>query len=115
MNKGFTLVELLAVLIILSIIATITLFATGGILKDSKESLSANQKARLEQAAEEYYLYNSTATYVCVSTLIDEGYVESEVVYDPKDRTEMKGYVVITVTGNKVRFKYDDEDTSLCE
>lgn len=114
MNKGFTLIELLAVIIILSIIATITLFTVGNILKDSKDSLSKTQKEKLYEAAKIYYLEHANADYVCVKTLIDEDYIEQEKVFDPKDRKEMNGYIVITVDGNKTKYTYDNTDTSKC-
>ena len=115
MNKGFTLVELLAVIVILSIIATITLYSTGVVLKDSKESLSKAQKDRLIEVAKIYYLNNSTATYVCISTLIDEGLIDVDEVLDPKTKEPLEGYITITTTGNKVRYAYDESDLSLCD
>ena len=39
-KKGFTLVELLAVIIVLSIIVLITAISTSNIIKNSKNSLS---------------------------------------------------------------------------
>lgn len=115
MNKGFTLIELLAVIIILAIIATITLFTTGNVLKDTKESLSETQKQNIIEAAKHYYLLNSGVEYVCVQTLIDEDFIEAEKVYDPKNREEIKGYVTITDSGNKIKYEYSEEDLTLCE
>ena len=112
MNKGFTLIELLAVIVILSVIATITLFATGTILKDAKDSLSEAQKTKLIEAAKLYYLENSNITYVCIDTLIDSGYIDVDQVLDPKDREELNGYVSITVTGNKERYEYMEDNTN---
>ena len=110
MKNGFTLIELLAVITILSIIATITLFATGTILKDAKESLSETQKAKLVEAAKMYYLENSTASYVCVDDLIDDGYLEGTTVLDPKDKTEIHGFILITKSTNKVTYEYNEDD-----
>ena len=115
MSKGFTLIELLAVIVILAIIATITLFSTGIILKDTKESISETQKSRLVEAAKMYYLSHSSVEYVCVSTLVDEGLLDTDVVLDPKDKHELDGYVSITKSGNKIRYEYDESDTTLCE
>ena len=126
MNKGFTLIELLAVIIILSIIATITLYATGVIIRDTKQSLSDTQKAKLIEAAKLYQLEDSTATYVCIDTLIEKGYLDVEKVLDPKDKQELTGYITITKTETtdpedttkkyyKYSYAYDDTDTSLCE
>ena len=125
MNKGFTLIELLAVIIILSIIATITLLATGVIIKDTKERLSDKQKEKLIEAAKLYQLDNSNASYVCVKTLIQQGYLDVEKVLDPKDKTELNGYITITKTTTtdpdnqdkkyyKYSFSYSNSDSTLC-
>lgn len=111
MKKGFTLIELLAVITILSIIATITLYATGTILKDAKESLSETQKSKITEAAKLYYLENTTAESVCVSTLITEGFLDGNKVIDPKSKEELTGYVQITKSndGRKITYEYINE------
>lgn len=116
MNKGFTLIELLAVIIILSIIATITLYATGTILKDAKSSLSDAQKEKIKEAAKLYYLENSSIESVCISELIEEGYLDGTKVLDPKDKSELTGYVLITKTneGRKVTYEYRDDNEVEC-
>ena len=53
-DKGFTLVELLIVIVILGILATVTVFAVRGITNNGKESACAADKKVLETAAESY-------------------------------------------------------------
>ena len=53
-DKGFTLVELLIVIVILGILATVTVFAVRGITNNGKESACAADKKVLESAAESY-------------------------------------------------------------
>lgn len=115
MNKGFTLVELLAVITILSIIATITVFVTGNVLKSSKESLSEQQKQNLINATKIYCTENSCSDgYVCVSKLLESGIIDSEKVIDPNTRKELKGYVTITEVGSRISYAYEDS-SDLCE
>lgn len=53
-DDGFTLVELLIVIVILGILATVTVFAVRGITNNGKESACAADKKVLETAAESY-------------------------------------------------------------
>lgn len=57
-DKGFTLVELLIVIVILGILATVTVFAVRGITNNGKESACAADKKVLETAAESYMAQN---------------------------------------------------------
>ena len=50
-KKGFTLVELLAVIVLLGLVALIAAPAITGIIKQSKENLSDSQKASIELSA----------------------------------------------------------------
>ena len=114
MRNGFTLIELLAVIIILSIIASITLYATGNIIKDSKQNLSEVQRSQLIEAARIFELSHQSSEYVCVQELIYRGYIEAEKVIDPKDRTEITGYIAINRSNKTTTFEYRNDDPSLC-
>ncbi len=54
-DKGFTLVELLIVIVILGILATVTVFAVRGITDQGKKSTCDSDKKTLEVAVEAYY------------------------------------------------------------
>lgn len=115
MKKGFTLVELLAVIALLGILATITVFATSNIISNSKESLSETQISKVEDAAKLYYLeigMSESATCVNVSTLLENGYIEATEVKDPKTKKSMNGSVLITQVSNQYIYEYQ---TNICE
>ena len=57
-DKGFTLVELLIVIVILGILSTVTVFAVRGITNNGKKSACAADKKTLEVAAESYMATN---------------------------------------------------------
>ena len=111
MNKGFTLVELLGVLVVLSVLTLIITVTVGSIISDSEKSLSDTQKKYLEDAAKVYYLkegMNNSDNCVSVQELIDGGYVENEKVINPEGKTEMTGYVKITHASNQYAYKYQE-------
>ncbi|MGK0477373.1 MAG: general secretion pathway protein G [Ilumatobacter sp.] len=57
-DKGFTLVELLIVIVILGILATVTVFAVRGITDKGQENACAVEARTLETAIESYYAQN---------------------------------------------------------
>ncbi|MEO5723421.1 MAG: prepilin-type N-terminal cleavage/methylation domain-containing protein [Ilumatobacteraceae bacterium] len=60
-DKGFTLVELLIVIVILGILATVTVFAVRGITDKGKASACASDQKTLETSVEAYFAqYGST-------------------------------------------------------
>ena len=59
-DKGFTLVELLIVIVILGILATVTVFAVRGITDQGQDSACAADEKTLQVAAEAYMAQNGT-------------------------------------------------------
>ena len=57
-DKGFTLVELLIVIVILGILATVTVLAVSGITDKAKENSCAADGATLQTAYESAYVLN---------------------------------------------------------
>lgn len=54
-DKGFTLVELLIVIVILGILAAVTVFAVRGITDKGQENSCATEKRAIETATEAYF------------------------------------------------------------
>ena len=54
-DRGFTLVELLIVIVILGILATVTVFAVRGITDRGQENACATEKRAIETAFEAFY------------------------------------------------------------
>ncbi|MFC5591148.1 type IV pilin protein [Sporosarcina soli] len=75
-EKGLTLVELLAVIVILGIIAAIAVPSIGNIVTNSKvNALKADGQSVLA-AASLYFIENNTEATVTQATLISEGFLE---------------------------------------
>ena len=111
MKKGFTLVELLAVIVILAVLALITTVAVNDILSDSKDTLSDTQKHNIEESAETYYIkegMNADATCISISDLISKGYIDAKEVKDPKTKETLTGSVKITYASNQYTYEYQE-------
>ena len=72
-KKGFTIVELLCVIVLLGIIVSIGVLSVSSIRGSILNKQYKNIKTEIELAAEKYYEDTSYAT-VYVETLITEGY-----------------------------------------
>ena len=59
-DRGFTLVELLIVIVILGILAVVTVLAVGGITDEAKKNTCENEKATIETAVEAYFATNGS-------------------------------------------------------
>jgi prepilin-type N-terminal cleavage/methylation domain-containing protein len=61
-DKGFTLVELLIVIVILGILATITVFAVRGITDQGQTSACSADQKTMQTAVEAYFAQNGIGT-----------------------------------------------------
>ena len=76
-DKGFTLVELLIVIVILGILATVTVFAVRGITDQGKTSACATEKKTILVATEAFYAQNGVAPAADFSNLVPRFLTES--------------------------------------
>jgi prepilin-type N-terminal cleavage/methylation domain-containing protein len=98
-DKGFTLVELLIVIVILGILATVTVFAVRGITDQGQESACNADQKTLQTAVEAYYAQNGNDTDPSGADLVAEGLlVEESVNYT----IGASGTVVAVVSGECV-------------
>ena len=71
-DKGFTLVELLIVIVILGILATVTVFAVRGITSQGQDSACAADEKMLQVAAEAYQAQNGSYP-ASVAVMVSDG------------------------------------------
>jgi prepilin-type N-terminal cleavage/methylation domain-containing protein len=69
-DKGFTLVELLIVIVILGILATVTVFAVRGITDQGESNACATEKRAVETALEAFYTQNDQTDATADADLI---------------------------------------------
>jgi len=97
-NKGFTMVELLGVLVILSVIIGLA-FATFTSVRDKTlQSDYENVVSYLETKAGNY-AKDTGITTVSVGKLIEEGYAEPDDetdIYDPRNNKSLNCYIIIS-------------------
>lgn len=116
-KKGFTLVELLSVIILLGIIITIGIFSVSSIRKIILDRQYTNVKTSIELAAEKYY-QDTESEKVYVGTLISEGYIKADnksmIITDPRDKSPLNCFIV-EITSKKATLKeYDYAQDDLC-
>lgn len=100
MKKGFTLVELLAVMILLGVVSLIAVPSIGKILNRSREKALESTKEELIKAAQKYYADNirelpDDGSHKClsVSEIEASGYISNDDIVDPKNLEKLTGYV----------------------
>lgn len=107
MNKAFTLIELLGVIVILGIIGAITIPIITGVLNDSSENTNNAQINNIKTAAKNWATANAfkikDKDEVSVKTLKKEGYLENININNP---TNNKSYNCSKVIINKKQNKY---------
>lgn len=110
-NKGFTLIEILAVLVILVVIMSIAIPSITSSVERSKAK-QREQVINIVKAQAELYAdkHKNTFTQVSVGELIDEGYLTLEDAKDPQnEKSTICGYVI--KEGNSFVFK---ESSAYC-
>ncbi|MCM3710761.1 competence type IV pilus major pilin ComGC [Sporosarcina luteola] len=81
-EKGLTLVELLAVIVILGIIAAIAVPAIGGIIESSRIKAQFSDGQNVLSAANLYFIENPGADPVTIEELVDGDYLDNAGSFD---------------------------------
>ena len=127
-QKGFTLVELLAVIIILGVISLIVIPTVNGVLKKQKNKLYEKQVNTIENATIGWGAENTSSLpnldesiYVSLDDLVKGGYLKKTDIKDPRNGDTLTGCVRIFYDSsyNQYNYKYinanDKEYNNECE
>lgn len=117
-NKAFTLVELLGVIIILGIIATITFPLVQSTILESSENAYDEQVASFKRAAKNYvaadvYKMTGCGTIIdcdiSLQTLQNGGYLPAGDIINPKtdENFNLSNVVIIKYENGKFSYTYD--------
>ena len=118
-KNGFTLVELLAVMIILGIIATIFVPNTIKLLKENNLKIYKVKESELIKAAKDYANYDKNFSsptveipikYITMTQLVEGGYMNS--ILDTSSGKECRAFVKVTL--NDIN-GYNYEACLLCD
>ena len=130
-NKGFTLVELLAVLVVLAILIAIAVPSTISISNKLKVNMYCSKIDSIETAAKLYgedrkdsfsekYDNNPSKT-ITVKTLIDTGDLKKDsttapYILDPRDNASMDDLkIIVYVKYNRVYVHFPEEVNTTCD
>ena len=75
-DRGFTLVELLVVIVILGIVSTVVVFGVGGATSSADAAVTENDERTLVTAQEAYRI--RFGTYTTEDVLVSSGFLRSE-------------------------------------
>ena len=112
-KKAFTLVELLATIVIISILAIVSTTIIFKLISNSRKDIYKENIALLEKAAEKWALDNAddldTGTYCLnVNQLETDGYVTKDSMKDPREKNNKKiiGFIKITYNNTYKQYEY---------
>jgi prepilin-type N-terminal cleavage/methylation domain-containing protein len=77
-NEGFTVVEVLIVLGIISILASIAIPSVTGLINQAKATKIVTEMQNVQVAVMNYGIYNSTLSGVTFAALLSDGYLTSQ-------------------------------------
>lgn len=107
-KKGFTLVEVLSVIVIISLIAGIGAFSYSKVLEDSKIRECKQKILFIEKQAIKYVSDNN-ADIVTLNDLVENGYLEEDDLINPKTKTNFNGTISATKTNGLIDTTYNGE------
>lgn len=107
MKRGFTLVEILAVIVLLGIILVIVIPILGNVMDDRKQDLYNTQVNEIEKSARQYVATNPdviTDTLPFTIELTDlcaDDYIDCP-INNPIDGTQLLGHVEVNTDSNGI-------------
>ena len=114
-RKGFTLVELIATIVLLGIVASISFVSINGVLEQNKENNCKTVVGNIKSATSEYvsdnrYVKNALPSKdftITAKTLIDKKYLSSP-MYNPYDKSKLEDADLESI---KIRIVLNDNYT----
>ena len=118
MKKGFTLVEVLAVIVILGLLVVIISPVVNNLLGDSEDALYDKQVDSIVKATKKYMVEhsellpeNSDSKAIYINDLINKGVIDKDKVINPKTKEEMNGCIVVSYNHEFNQYEYNYKDS----
>lgn len=113
-KNGFTLVELLAVIVIISITSMIVFPTIGNVISDAKQSTYEDQILDIEAAVQKWatdYVdlideYHLNIIYIDLKSIQYSGYLETEEIKNPLTQENMNGCIQIKYDSDMNKYNY---------
>ena len=119
MKKGFTLMELLGSVVIMSIVLTIATISVVAIINSAKQKAYNTQVQLIVSKAKDWALDNETKltpdggiNFIDLSTLVSSGYVDNPTISDPRNGSTMSGCIVIIYNSDTSQYEYRYSDSA---
>ena len=115
-KNAFTLIELLAIIVILSVLAIILIPTLKDSINEAKNSAYNDQVNIIKQAAESYFInsnfrVDSNAPKVMyLNDIVSSGYIESNQIINPITENAMMGCVLIKYYSRQYHYEYIDNN-----
>lgn len=116
-KKGFSLVELLAAVFVLSILAVIIAPNVINLISENEDALYDEQINNIVNASKKYMVEHSELlpegndyVPIYINDLIDSGVIDNDSVIDPKTKEQMNGCVVVNYNENFNQYEYNYND-----
>ncbi len=108
-NKGFTIVELLAVILILALLMTVGMYTVTNINDNAETRYYETMENTLKIAGNDYFNDNRADrpiddyNFISMNTLVDHEYMDSLTKYNSTDKCDVKSgiYIYNTSSGNE--------------
>ena len=118
-NKGFTLIELIGTIVILSLIVLVIVPPISSSIKNGAEKADEQTKQSIIMAAKSWVSDNKPAATCCikVSELESSGYIDGDVTWQSKkEKDNNQIFVKIKKqANNKYEYEYSEECDVTCQ
>lgn len=111
-KNGFTLIEIMAVIVLLGLLIAIISPAVTGLIKDSEDTLEEQQINNIVNATKKYMVEHSDLLpdegLICmdINDLVSNGVIENDSIINPKTKEEITGYVVVSYNAEFNQYEY---------
>ena len=94
-DDGFTLTELLIVIVILAVLAGVVIFSMRGVTGEAREASCTTERRTIESAVDSYILLNGTAP----PTLDEAGLIDAGLLQSQSSLFDVQGATVVPQPG----------------
>lgn len=116
-KNAFTLIELMAILVILSVLTVILIPTVKESINEAKKDAYNNQVDSIKKAAESYFINSNfrvdetSPKVMYITDIVSSGYFDADSIKNPIDDSKMKGCIVIKYYSKQYHYEYIDNIT----